>query len=283
MAGVVWWSGAMTTKIVVALCLIGAMTGTSLAADVAVSELRVPRAIPIVQAVKWTGLYFGVNAGYSRTNVTTITLFQHTEPFIEQADLFSPFQVEFAGVGRSRGVTSSTTLSGAVAGGQIGFNWQTGWLVLGIEADGQWTGGENAVSVSCGARCTLADTVKLKSFWSGRFRIGYAFDRFLAYATVGGAVASASHDLTLTLGGITANFVTLSGSKTGLAYGAGLEGLLWDNWSAKVEYLYLDIDNLVSEGFPPGNLFSRSVEVTVTSRFPEHVLRAGLNYRFGPD
>ena len=265
----------MKSKIAFAMAAIALMTGTSFAADVAVTDLHVSRPIPVVRRADWTGLYFGINAGFSWAQATTNTVIEPAAtgfiPVVPPAAITA---------------TSSAQLSGGVAGGQIGFNWQTGWLVIGIEADGQWSGQESSVTAVCVTVCTsLTGNVKLRSFWSGRFRAGYAFDRILAYGTFGGVVANALHDWTATISGATASFLPLSNSRAGLAAGVGVEGMFWGNWSARLEYLYLDIDNLVATGFAP-NAFGTPYgngAVTVTSRFRDHILRAGINYRFGPE
>ena len=193
--------GALMTKIKIAfaICAIGVSMGTSFAADVSLPEVDAYRPIQVIRPANWTGLYFGVNGGFGWASAKS--------------------NIEFSGDAlpgtlAGRAATSSAGLSGGIAGGQIGFNWQAQRLVFGLEADGQWSGAQADVTASCGdASCVLAETVRLKSFWSGRVRLGYAFDRILAYATIGGAVVSASHDLTATLGGVSAKFLTLSSSK----------------------------------------------------------------------
>jgi outer membrane immunogenic protein len=257
----------MKTKTAFAICVIGLMMGTSFAADLPVEDVTRPTPVMIRRAT-WTGLYFGVNAGYSWAQVTSNIEFTG-----------APFPIPGFLAGRT--ATNSASLSGGVAGGQIGFNWQTRWLVFGLEADGQWSGQQGAVTFGCGDACTLAETVKIRSFWSGRVRVGYAFDRLLAYATLGGAVVNASHDLTATLDGTTATFLPLSHSKLGLAAGIGVEAIVWENLSVRLEYLYLDVDHHEATGFTPSAFFN--TPVTETSRFRDHILRAGANYRFGPN
>lgn len=261
--------GAPMTKIKIAFAIwaIGVSMGTSFAADVSLPEVDAYRPIQVIRPAKWTGLYFGVNGGFGWASAKTN--FEFTDAALP-------------GTLAGRTATSSAGLSGGIAGGQIGFNWQAQRLVFGLEADGQWSGAQADVTASCGdASCVLAETVRLKSFWSGRVRLGYAFDRILAYATVGGAVVSASHDLTATLGGVSAKFLTLSSSTAGLAAGIGIEAMIWEKWSARAEYLYLDIDDHSATGFAPAAFGNSPVDKT--SRFSHHIVRAGLSYRFGPD
>src|SRR5215216_265975 len=105
----------MKSKIAFAMAAIALMTGTSFAADVAVTELHVSRPIPVVRRADWTGLSFGINAGFSWAQATTNTVIQ-------------PAATGFIPVAAAITATNSAQLSGGVAGGQIGFNWQTGWL-----------------------------------------------------------------------------------------------------------------------------------------------------------
>ena len=256
----------MKTRILIAACVIALASGASRAADLdAAPEVYRP---PIRQPVyDWTGLYFGVNVGYGWAHGTSSTGF--TGGTLGAAGIV---------------VTSSADLGGAIAGGQIGFNWQAGWAVFGIELDGQWAGQQQTVTTACGAGCAVADTVKLRALVTGRARIGAAFDRVLVYATAGAAWASASDDLTVTFGGTTASFLTISNSKAGWTAGVGIEGAFWGNWSARAEYLYIDIDGLTSTGGVASAFVLPITGGTVTEawRFRENLLRVGANYRFGP-
>ena len=133
----------------------------------------------------------------------------------------------------------SGNLKGGLAGGQIGFNWQAGMFVFGAEVDGQWSGQESTLTVGCGAGCTATQNVKLRSLVTGRGRLGLAFDWIMPYVTGGAALVNGLDNLTVTVGGVTANFAPLSGSTLGWTAGAGVEVALWTNWSAKFEYLYV--------------------------------------------
>lgn len=258
----------MRTRIMIAACASALMTGAAFAADLDV-ERPVYRPTYVQRTYDWTGLYFGLNAGYSAAHGTSSTGFTN---------------------GRLNGitVTSAADFSGGVAGGQLGFNWQAGWVVFGVEIDGMWSGQKQSTTVGCGAGCLVADSARLRALVTGRARIGAAFDRVLVYATFGGAWASATDDLTVTFGGTTGSFLTISNSKSGLTAGVGVEGAFWGNWSARLEYLYIDIDGLTSNGgqasvfvLPPGNPNAGGT-VAETWRFRDHVVRVGLNYRFGP-
>ena len=136
-------------------------------------------------------------------------------------------------------VPGSGSPSGAIAGGQIGFNWQAGMFVFGGEIDGQWSGQENTFSTVCGTGCTATESIKIRSLATGRGRLGLAFDWFMPYVTGGAAMVNGLNNLTMTVGGTTASFAPLSHTTLGWTAGAGVEVALWSNWSAKLEYLYV--------------------------------------------
>ena len=148
--------------------------------------------------------------------------------------------------------TRNPTRPSGIAGGvQGGYNWQSGQFVFGGEAE---------INRSA-ARDTFAPW-KFSNPWFGtlRGRAGVSFDRFLLYGTLG-----------LAFGGGHAEIPTgAANSRThvGWAAGAGLETALSPNWSARVEYLFIDLGG-------------RPYAVTGASNgFESNMLRVGINYRF---
>jgi outer membrane immunogenic protein len=145
--------------------------------------------------------------------------------------------------------------SGGLVGGTIGYNWQFNNFVFGLEGDAAWADIRgNAVcgaGVTCSVRSDFLATV--------RGRLGYAFDRFMPYVTGGLAVGNIRTGVT----GFGTNDVT----NAGYALGAGVEYAFARNWSAKLEYLYVDLD--------------RGGTIAGTrARFDENIVRAGVNYHF---
>ena len=155
---------------------------------------------------------------------------------------------------------------GWMAGGTAGFNYQVGAFVWGLEGDFDWA--DVSGSTACGAF-----SCETKNTWlaTARGRLGYAFDRFLPYITGGGAfgrVRASSTDPAATGASDTLN---------GWTVGGGLEYAFLGNWSAKIEYLYVDLS-----GFNCGITCSPGV-VNNNVSFKENVVRAGINYKFsGP-
>jgi outer membrane immunogenic protein len=145
---------------------------------------------------------------------------------------------------------SNTSPSGIEGGVQGGYNWQNGQFVFGAETDLQLSGSEDTFA-----------PFKFSNPWFGtlRGRGGFAYSNFLFYLTAG-----------LAYGNVKAENAFLSESRTQLGWTAGLGGEVGisQNWSAKVEYLYMDLG-------------SRTYTVTGTSNaFHNNVLRVGLNYHF---
>ena len=134
----------MKHRIALALFATACMAGMSFAADLPVSAPYQP--FIVRQPVEWTGLYFGANAGYGwgqySSNITFAGL-----TVVNAADLTAAGGA--TELSRTR-VTGSGSPSGAIAGGQIGFNWQAGMFVFGAEIDGQWSGQENTFTVVAG-------------------------------------------------------------------------------------------------------------------------------------
>ncbi len=148
-------------------------------------------------------------------------------------------------------VSNNPTKPSGLAGGvDVGYNWQNGAFVFGAETDLQLSGADDVLA-----------PWKFSNPWFGtlRARIGYAANNILFYGTGG-----------LAYGTVRAELLGLSESKTtaGWTLGAGMEVGLTPNWSAKAEYLYL-------------NLASRNYSLTGTSNgLGANVLRLGVNYRF---
>jgi outer membrane immunogenic protein len=156
--------------------------------------------------------------------------------------------------------TGDFTVSGGLIGGTLGYNWQMNQVVFGLETDLDWSGARG--SAACGTA-----TCQTRNTWLGtaRGRVGYAMDRFLPYLTGG-----------LAFGDIRASSSGLAGAtstRSGWTVGGGLEFAVANNWTAKAEYLYVDLGKFdcgtACGGVPPDNV-----------KLNANVLRAGLNYRF---
>jgi outer membrane immunogenic protein len=265
----------MKHRIVVAFLATSFTAGVACAADWPVSAPQFYGA-GRVMPVEWTGLYFGVNAGYGWATGSSTTVFTGG-PFLGGAT--TPFGVGATELGNAA-LVGSSSLRGGIAGGQIGFNWQAGMVVFGAELDAQWSGQQSTAAVVCLPACTAAEAVKIRSLTTGRARIGLAFDWLMPYVTAGGALVNAQDNLTVTVGGVTGNFQSLSNTTLGWTAGAGVDIALSSNWSARVEYLHIRANDLNSTAPIPG--FLGAGAAAESAAFRDNIIRVGLNYRFGP-
>jgi len=209
----------------------GAVAGSATAADLGRQYQQPYVKAPIYNPVfTWTGFYLGLNGG--------------------------------GGWGQSSWDRTGTfDLSGGVIGGTVGFNWQTGQVVLGIEGDADWSGVSGTTSTLCPVGCTT------RNDWLGtvRGRVGYAFDRFLPYVT-GGLAAGDIH-------ATTPGFAGATQTNLGWTIGAGMEVVIAGNWSAKAEYLHVDLGSF-NCGLACGLVTPDNVS------FRANLARGGVNYKF---
>lgn len=236
---------------------------------------------PLAAAYNWTGFYAGGNVGYGWGHAKSdVTL---TLPTFLVGNLQPT-------------IPDSAKPNGIIGGGQIGFNWQPSptWM-LGVEADWQGAGqkGSSVLPPQPTTGLLGAGTVQVaydaKIAWFGtvRGRIGYAFDRFLVYATGGLAYGevkiAGSETASGTVVGIPYSASTPFGDSkinAGWTLGGGIEMAIAGNWSLKAEYLYLDLGSLDTSS--PGPLVPAGpVPMSTHTRFTDNIVRVGLNYRFG--
>lgn len=161
---------------------------------------------------------------------------------------------------------------GLVGGATAGFNWQSGAWVLGIETDISGSGIKTSWSAMPGWDCVTANGCINKVDWFGttRGRVGYAFDHVLPYLTVGVAYGHVQGQF----GAGCVNACNTS-TESGLTFGGGLEWAFAPNWSAKLEYLRVDLGSaglqLHAVGADPLGLGKSDI----------NIVRIGLNYNFG--
>jgi outer membrane immunogenic protein len=249
------------TIITAAIAASAAFGGAALAADIP----RKSAPVPFVQAVPiftWTGFYVGLNGGYifdgGRSTVTGSPALLATG---------------FAPTGGSK-----TLGDGFTIGGTLGYNYQIGSFVAGLEADLNYVDlGKKSTSVIGSLSTTLSQDASYLGTVRGR--LGVAFDRLLIYAT--GGLAYGDQDASTSISGLGR---TWAGSKSttrfGYTVGAGLEYAIDRNWSAKIEYLYYDLGK--SDYTSPQITGAALPGVFGTTRAENkgNLVRAGINYRF---
>lgn len=177
----------------------------------------------VVPVYNWTGPYIGIQGG--------------------------------GGWGRSDySVGGSANLNGGLIGGTLGYNWQSGPLVYGLETDLAFA------NISGSSSCGVGSSCSTRNNWLGttRARLGYSMDRWMPYVTGGFAY-----------GGVKSSIGAFNSSDTkgGWTVGAGLEAAIAGPWTAKVEYLHVDLGHA-------------DTPLGTTATYRSDIVRAGLNYRF---
>lgn len=182
----------------------------------------------------WTGLYTGLHAGYGfgRTDFT-----------------------DTAGLTSGRFDTD-----GFLGGATLGYNFQSGQIVWGLETDISYA--DVSAATGAGACAPGTCSTQMDWLWTVRGRVGMDFNGWMPYFTGGLAVA----DTSARVSGLTSNSDTL----TGWTIGGGLEVKLDRNWSFKTEYLFVDLGHITLPDAQP-----------IRAQFDElHIVRAGINYKF---
>ena len=245
------------TKLLALLCALVGFGDSALAADLPVPAPPPVYVPPVVPVYNWTGSYVGINGGWGwGTAKWTVAPIPATP--------------------LAAGLSNSISDNGGVVGGTLGFNWQIagfGGFVFGAEGDWDFSAINTGTTATV---CNFSGNCQTGNNWLAtvRGRAGYAWDRILFYGTAGGAFANVQTVF---------NGATAGHGQAGWTVGAGVEWAFADNWSAKVEYLYVDLGN--------GNVTCTLNPQCTTGPFPatgipvsvgltENLVRAGINFKF---
>lgn len=242
---------------------VAAALALSMAANAAEVGARPPVYAPppiyVAPPFSWTGFYLGANIGgaWGRRNVTD-----------------SLFGLSLSNNANNNGAF--------IGGGQLGFNYQFGNFVLGIEGD--FDGIANTNTAANGVVGPGIGTILLTSNnrWITTLaaRFGVTYDHWLFYGKAGGGwVGNDNFTITNTATGASITGSN-NGSNSGWLVGAGIEWAFADNWSAKVEYDYLGLRSrtitVPAGGFLAGDTFTIGNPNVQMVKF-------GVNYLFnGP-
>lgn len=235
----------------------GLMMSSAFAADMSRAPMPT-KALPVSSpAPSWTGFYLGVVGGYgwTKTNINAGDLRQNNVGGLTPSDI-NP--------------------RGGLIGFNVGYNWQVGSAVFGVEGDYSWSGIKRSMPLTINytnALGNIAANMKadLTYIATLRGRLGYAFDTTLLYVTGGFATGKASGQLDANILGAALSFGD-SQSHRGWVIGGGAEMMLAPNWTAKAEVLYIDLAER-KYAIGGGNV-PVGIGMSVTT------VRAGLNYKF---
>jgi outer membrane immunogenic protein len=220
------------------------------AADMAVKAAPPPA--PVVAIYNWSGFYIGANGGWAQSH--------------NCVDFVTAVGTVASGCGGG---------SGGVAGGQIGYRWQTNQFVFGLEAQGDWADLKHTrVSLF---DPTLSTTAKTDAIGLFTGQIGWAWNAALLYVKGGAAVTRNRFDIFDTATGIGLN--SASSTRWGAAVGAGFEYGFTPNWSVGFEYDHLFMGH-ANNSF---TVVDPRLAAVLNNRVNQDVdmVTIRLNYRFG--
>jgi outer membrane immunogenic protein len=170
-----------------------------------------------------------------------------------------------------------------IGGGQVGFNYQAGWFVGGIEGDFDWAANNNNNAVGVVLPVSGGHTIAVTSHdrWISTLaaRLGVAANNWLFYGKVGGGwvgnngfnVADLTTGSSISIG---------SNTRSGWLAGAGIEWAVTNNWTVKVEYDYLGLGSrsfIVPAGAP---LPAALIGDTFSGQRNVQEVKIGFNYLF---
>ena len=213
---------------------------------------------PIAAIYDWSGFYIGGNAGYGSSH--------NCWNF-----------VSFAGAPLAAGEGCHDP-DGVIAGGQVGYRWQSSQFLFGLEAQGDWSdirGSRVSLPAFVLAPGDLTINSRLRAFGLFTGQMGYAWNNVLLYVKGGAAVVDNRFTHTFTASNALINSTT--DTRWGAAVGAGFEYGFVPNWSFGVEYdhLFMGRETLNFVAAPGGVATSNSIRQDVD------IVMARINFRFG--
>jgi outer membrane immunogenic protein len=266
----------MKKIIAIAVAVLGSGSIAS-AADLAVKAPPMTAPVPVFS---WTGFYIGANVGGAwGTKEWTGTS--------EQLDAAAPVLL-------NNDVVGTHTVNGFLGGGQIGYNYQAGWTVFGLEAQGDWSNltgkGPCFTEVAPGATFDVSNrcSANVRGLATFAARFGVTWDHTMVFVKGGGAWANDRFSLHSSSNSnfppsTVWNYGDITDNRWGGMVGLGIEQAFGPNWSAKVEYDFMDFGTknytfIGSQVTPLGVStpvrFSSDISQTI------HLVKVGLNYRF---
>lgn len=223
-----------------ALVVASALPAPAIAADLSVAPIYKAPSIPT-----WAGAYVGIAGGGAWGGATL----RNNLSGVDQTPRFD--------------------LGGGIVGITSGLNLQSQNGVLGFEADISAVTKNGSASVFP-PNAAFSNDISERWLSTFRGRIGYAKDNWLLYATAGGALANVASNLLTPAG-------TVSDQQWhwGWTAGGGVEVKLNQDWSAKVEYLYVGLQDKSYFNPTPSPAFPGNQRLQVD----DHIVRVGVNYK----
>jgi outer membrane immunogenic protein len=240
----------MNKKLLLASTVLAGMAaaGIAQAADLAPVYKAPPP--PVVAPAMWTGFYIGAHVGGGWGTK------EWSEPFFS---------------GKPSVNLPSFNVNGPLAGGQIGYNWQSGWVVFGVEADASWADIKGKTGIGSANLSSKVD-----SLGTIVGRIGGTVDHALLYVLGGAAWVHDKHTIAATSFLDCDSVCSVSSSKFrwGWTLGGGVEYAFTPQWSGKIQYNYMDFGTKRATFCVDGDCEG----LDITQRM--HTVKVGLNYHF---
>ena len=256
------------------------LSSTAYAAD-----LPVKAASPVAIPLSWTGGYVGINGGGGWAT---------QDQSLGGTNAVGSFAIATGLVPAS----IATRGGGGMVGGTLGYNYQyNSYIVFGAEFDMDWadiggSGGETLSGAPLKIPVSVTSTGSEKLKWLGtlRVRAGYLLTpTTFAYATGGLAFGQADSAVNISLSAPAPFAASVgndsSSTKTGWTIGAGVEQRLWDRWSIKGEYRYVDLGSIgqnLGATIAPTTRFATPVSFNTNQDLRYNIVLIGLNYKFYP-
>jgi outer membrane immunogenic protein len=220
-----------------------AMAGVANGADLSVkAPAPVPAFVP--PPFTWTGFYIGGNFGGGWASTIAID--------------------------NLTGANLTSNLGGWLGGGQVGFNYQVGNIVWGVEGTFDWTSLNSTTGVVPAAFGNLQTSANTQWVTTLAARFGIAMDRWLVYGKGGGGWVGNNTTVTNQTTGLA---VSSSNTNSGWLVGGGVEYAFTPNWTAKLEYDYLVLRGWTAGSPLPGDAVNVKRQI--------NMVMAGINYKFG--
>jgi len=271
--------------------LVTALAALPLGSVAQATDMPVKALPPVAAAGSWTGFYVGGHIGYGWADKD----FSLPDIAGQKFGDCSGNHQECFDFSKLGSPAVSHKLAGLLGGVQAGFNLQSGAFVYGVEGDLSWSSmKEDSLSKLGNFRrldCwyDVYKEIDLKAHtevnWVATLsgRVGYAIDRVLIYAKGGVAFADQDYNWIVTKGSHDLATAKFSDARTGWIVGGGAEWALGHNWSAKLEYNYMDFGtetlNVATSVCLNGQCSKKDVRVDIDEHM--HVVKLGINYRFG--
>jgi outer membrane immunogenic protein len=264
-------------RLLFAVSMLAAGTMAASAADMAPYTKAPVMPAPVAS---WGGFYIGINGGgaWGRTDTSLAA----TNGAVGFFDLVNIPGVNAAGNNRINS-------SGGIAGGQIGYLWQGGRAILGVEAAFDWTnlnGSQTRTQPYFDNPNIFSVYQNPRSDWLFTFlgRVGYDMGVWYPYVTGGLAVSNLKYGFNYTDAFFAAGCpcaANFSQTKLGAAIGAGLAWRIGGNWTLRGEYLYIAFEDLNATSTLVGNLDPGTASFAHTAKFSENIARLAIDYSFG--